>query len=487
MKKKIIFGSVAVGTALVIGYVIVNQYLESRDCECLAYKEYANVPVNFDLDKVVGSLDPRDKTHFVGQAQAFADTLSWKTFVAINWPADWSGRPDSTKCFGDGSAKTVWQHWFEVSTILPHGNPRIILKKLPNQKPLVNDDGKVPEENRIDFFLNSFKNRELGSFKSIRGDKASKVPPVVDQNGNKTYFQSYYNDIMSSYIEKTNIKSLDGLREFVKTFPYADENFMLRVAGKASRINRIHFPVFSTSKGGSFYVDEDSVPDSTVTMQPSKGSIMIKMAWKVISGKDDPSRFYTRKAKILEGKKWRSVKVGLVAMHIAVRYSKLPQWLWATFEHTDNVPEIINGNVNALPGKRYSYYHSKYGNNVNKQLDVSGKSPLARQHKISDKARQLNDWMHEQMVAIDPKSVWQYYDLVGSQWPFLPKLFPNDQSYIGIPEPHYLSNAVIENFGQNSSCLSCHSKAGVKTSVTKGKPDSVRTNFAWAFKRLNER
>ena len=53
---------------------------------------------------------PRD---FGGIPIAFFDDFSWRSFVALNWPAitgDTRGEPDIAKKVGDGGAR-VWETW----------------------------------------------------------------------------------------------------------------------------------------------------------------------------------------------------------------------------------------------------------------------------------------------------------------------------------------------------------------------------------------
>jgi hypothetical protein len=55
-------------------------------------------------------------------AQREFDILSWQAFLALNWPADSSGSPDSAKTLADITSPRVWNFWRPASTIfLPDG------------------------------------------------------------------------------------------------------------------------------------------------------------------------------------------------------------------------------------------------------------------------------------------------------------------------------------------------------------------------------
>lgn len=453
---------------------------------CFSHSDYMHVPVDFDLNVMICPSNDCDIPTFMARAQMAADSLSWRTFIAINWPEDGMGKPDSTKCLGQTNDPTVWQSWEELADLFGDGNREISMKR----KSFLSSYNRTDEAGMFDsdMLLFDSENRELNTFQANKDSVLSKWP-VVDQNGNKTYFQTFYNPVMTDYIKRANIKSLEGVKLFTGSFPEVDRNISLRIGGHKSRITRIHFPLYIKNLLDScISVDLDEVKDSIVYLKESNGSIMVKAAWKIIGMGDDSSRFFTRDAVINEKHGTVHVKVGLVAMHIAIKYTELPQWLWSTFEHVDNVPEMKGHRVIANSKKKYSYYNTIYGDSVNKSPDASGKARLARLRGISKNLHMLNSWIHNQMRKINPNSVWQYYDMVGSQWPTEPNIYPMSPNYTSVEEPRYLANTVIENFAQNSSCMNCHKDASVFINVDTTKEiRRITTNFAMGFQRLNKK
>ena len=109
------------------------------------------------------------------------------------------------------------------------------------------------------------------------------------------------------------------------------------------------------------------LPDNTNGFT-GDGATEIKSAWKELCTDpdrcnpiDDPSRYFTRNAliytpavsRVIEPfdqsgplprpvattpETCRLARVGLVGFHIAAKTFWAPQWIWSTFEHTDNVP-----------------------------------------------------------------------------------------------------------------------------------------------------
>jgi len=80
----------------------------------------------------------------------------------------------------------------------------------------------------------------------------------------------------------------------------------------------------------------------------------------------------------------------------------------------------------------------------------------------------LNAQYHQALTSINSKNVWQYYDLVDTQWPAEPSKKP-----LGNPIPAFLANSVLETFFQGPTvgpissknpphgCINCHGTYGL--------------------------
>jgi hypothetical protein len=219
----------------------------------------------------------------------------------------------------------------------------------------------------------------------------------------------------------------------------------------------------------------------------------------------------------------RSVTLGLVGMHILQRNpvdstnpALLPQWIWATFEHADNVPlaqtpcnvrngcgtapatNWINqascGPAKAAPAVHYSFFRQNLpvqGTNIAPVLPDGGKTYLwnprppyagAATTPASALPQAVRCWeIYSTTQAINAqwrpalgklKSVFQNYMLVGTQWggTVEPPAPPNPVPAGAVPG--MLSNTTLETYIQNytgsdsslpgpGSCVSCHSFAAL--------------------------
>ena len=56
------------------------------------------------------------------QAQPLFDLFAWRVFVALNWPAQQDGQPDTTKTLADRTTWKVWEYWKQTNEVfLPNG------------------------------------------------------------------------------------------------------------------------------------------------------------------------------------------------------------------------------------------------------------------------------------------------------------------------------------------------------------------------------
>ena len=167
------------------------------------------------------------------------------------------------------------------------------------------------------------------------------------------------------------------------------------------------------------------------------------------------------------------VTVGLVGLHIAHKTASRPEWIWSTFEQVDNDPDLpAAGNTIILPLKPPGQYNFTDPNcqpdkcPPNQQVDKTSNKPVQvlRVTPIDPATMQLNAQYQEVLRKWNSKNVWQYYQLVSTQWPSA----PSDIAKFGQPQPKFLANTVIETFFQGPSpanptssnpphsCLDCH-------------------------------
>ena len=330
----------------------------------------------------------------LSQLQTDFDVFSWQTFVALNWPANSNGSPNTDVTIGQQGALTqsVWETWKELIEVFK-------------------DDGTAPAPWEVD---NRYVPPECRTLTGPDGNKVlphlAKKPdvlfsstqpfltgPLIDQNGQFARFEISMNRSMFDYIVSNVLYNTQGQQRF------AD-------AGK-----KVAFAC--TNNGTS-----------------DTGAVMVKAAWKILGQGDDKTRFYTRKALVWTPGTTNTTPqvpatcavsdVGMIGLHIATKVQNNSQWVWSTFEHKGNVPDL-----DSLPAKQpYSFYNQdcKDCTPVNQppprpwDPTKPGKpTQIARVTPIDAPTTALNKSWQAALAAVNPNSPWQYYELVSTQWPTL--------------------------------------------------------------------
>jgi hypothetical protein len=219
-----------------------------------------------------------------------------------------------------------------------------------------------------------------------------------------------------------------------------------------------------------------------------------------MSDQDDPARFLVRKARVipLTGEPY-TADFGLVGMHVAAKTQSAPTWIWATFEQVDNTnsndletnskgkpikPTFFNTDnptipVNTLAPKNavpVAQYNPATGQNDGPQVYTSWDESLTTNPTqatmvlpIPGATAALNRQVQRILNQIG--SVFQYYELIGTQWPSAPsfpgftngvanqangELLPSSFESIlykvpGKVVPVYLVNTTMETCFQNGN------------------------------------
>jgi hypothetical protein len=226
------------------------------------------------------------------------------------------------------------------------------------------------------------------------------------------------------------------------------------------------------------------VPDgqtiSKLTDAPN-GAITVKSAWiEMDPAPPNAGHFYTRTAWLQDPKDQtcRKAVVGLVGLHVVRKTASRPQWVWASFEQTDNVPDpdppadshgyTFNDGDPAHPMPASLPPDSPY-----LQPPVGQLPPFNVQRLQSIAADTLAVNRAWRAVLAAEGSVWQYYKLVLAEWPNLMDN-PTRDGLSSLPTPPCLlepyanlANTVLETFMQGTkncnvpvtTCMGCHNGA----------------------------
>lgn len=415
---------------------------ESPEEQVSAVAESLNAEPPNDSSVVLSAIMPKGinaKPPFsLESLQDDFDEFSWQSFIALNWPANADGTPNTNLTIGEQQAgANVWQLWKSSREVfLPNGAK-------PNAWGEVENVPKVCRNlSEEELKKGIIQLTQVGKTPNVLDESGEpfQTGPLIDQNGQYTRYEILVNEIMFDYIVDNKLYNHEGQEAFNQ-----DANF------------------------------PGSVPN-TDTM----GAIMVKAAWVKMGGKYDKSKFHTTYALVYNNPEEQEgveeacelVEVGLVGFHIGHKTKSDPQWIWSTFEHVDNVPtkgEARNKDF-------YNYYSADSDYPVNeppaRPWDPATKyttpSQIERVIPITKEAQAINKKWQDALRAAVPNNVWANYELVSTQWPTKPESVTDPA---GAPAPPFLSNTTLESYIQgkikqtSSSCINCHNNA----SMTNGK------------------
>ncbi len=423
--------------------------------------------------------------------------FAWKDFVALNWPVDCQGKPLNQLIGKAPEAPRVWELYPSPKDVfLPNGATPPSLDKLPEDKKCLGD-GKgseieykpnlrlaetgevVKEEEFSEVEIASRKDLldgygELKPDLNIDGktqkisladiDAANKIR-LVDREGNYVIIEIRLNPIEYNQILSNKWYDATHLIELIKS----SNSFNLRC-----------------SKG---YEDQEKLYCSEGYQD--EGAIEIKAVLRVFNERnsaEEKARYYTTKRKIvspdeISPEKYKilqeQAELGLIGFHIMHKTSKLG-WIWSTFEHIDNAPPCKPENS---PEKTRAYtlynnecktgnckenwpyvkepYLRRISNNEPKAVRDQLPSQICRSNPIRKSAQKQNEKWHNLLKTVDNSSVWQYYQLIGTEWLQHPEIpYSNKKGYHRQITPEKpLTNVALEPYAQGVSCIVCHTSA----------------------------
>jgi len=419
------------------------------------------------------------------------DVYSWRTFLALNAPAD--GK--TTINHSQPEMPTRWEDMDNfkqlLDVMLP---PKMQPPKWPTDKAgmeaererLMPDECKalhkeMPERMVVKMIEESF-------------NEPFKTGPLIDQQGHYAIFDILMNRQMFKYISDHQLYS--------KAEQMSAAKFGLAV----------DFPVGQNSK--------DATPTQKAVIA-DLGAFMLKVSWKILVPEEIQAKnFHMVKALVLMPPGDPKVKrpclpetLGLIGFHAVHKTASRPQWIWTSFEHEKNVPDknevaarTFNGPynffsinckdgcpaANATPPRPWDPDPALQ---LAFRKDNSFKSQIVRETPLTDAAKHMNEIFHD----IVKGTVWAHYILLSTQWPSafactslhaqnldtpLPKTdFAKQPDMTCSPAPTFFANSTLETYSQgeiplaSSSCIACHGNAvSFQKGVSNPKPGEVRLN-----------
>jgi hypothetical protein len=386
------------------------------------------------------------------EARPFFDDFSWRSFIALNWPAaaDRHGVPKSPndpKVFltAGASYQTVWGTYREAYELYRADAAPVAFDSAATTNTVCG-----PAVSGTKILLMAAKSGTL-----LQDVDQAFSYPLVDQNNNYVYYEIRFNADQYDFVRSNGL--------------YLSKNLMAA---------EIKAPI--------------AMPISSA--QPYRqGAVMLKAAWKQMTSSDHPSRYYTVNAKIYDTSQrqpvCKDVTMGLIGFHIGHKVDGFAQWIWSSFEQVDNVPNddgskpagsMTLNNGTADP-KTVGGWANRPDSKHLVPPDKRVKAQVTRLNPIptTPSGRSTVDINKAYRKAL-ANTVWANYQLVITQWPaapvpqsqFKPKenqgVYPQDA---GGPFP--VNNAVstaMETFFQSqsdaagaggNSCMQCHYGAGI--------------------------
>ncbi len=389
--------------------------------------------------------------------QQGADCFAWQSFIALNWPALPSGSPDpkaGPSDFGKPPADplnpqpTVWQTFYDSVTALTpnasrarsYGHMRLRMTSKVGHRSVLNSIGQA--------FTN-------GAW-------------LTDQAGGLVFYEILVNPDEFNYIQKNALYSIPGQNACVK------------------------------GKGGLILPDGAAAHDTLCTGEPysygTTGAIEIKSAWIVLDPKNPAqlNRYLIARALVQPPNGPATTQtVGLVGLHIIRKVNSAQQFVWSTFEHVDNDPDLEAVKSTA---RQYTFFNPKCNPQTDpyqctpNQMPVPAPTGTATMSPYNAAVQVVRQLSTSPMVNAINSSVWQImpgnsvfknYRLIDTIWPTSnQQVAPGSNVPLtdGAPQVDMqpMTNTTMETYFQNpgiyaipkDGCMDCHVGATIAASTT---------------------
>ena len=355
-------------------------------------------------------------------------------------PADTRPDPDSDCAF----YKWAWQQFLFVTQSAGAGDDRPRFVSFSSRSELISPKSDQTHAAR------TFIPRDLGAIR-----QAGSLGILIDQNGRPLYYATHLNPDFVEFVRANSLTETAHLK------------------------------------------------DGATGLQFPTGSLELKSSWKVVAPDDDVSRFFTIKTFVpvlkltadgevaVDANQVREETLALVGMHIVGVVEGHPEFIWATFEHNDNAPDLPVGlSPRAAQPVDSTRSWTLYPKGA-KAADCNNKPEKSKSIKLLDEQHQtlatrvsvfrevafggddepedikgLNDSVHR---LLPPElAVWKNYSFTGAMWLNDPdRDFKENSDFNGEAAAHperrvlggdtRLSNATMETFTQSiQNCFSCH-------------------------------
>jgi hypothetical protein len=407
------------------------------------------------------------------------DFYSWRTFLALNSPAD--GTPIDSETVQD--AQTRWEDMNNFKQLLdvmlpPDLQPPRWAADLSGMK--AERERLVPKECRD--LHTQMPDRMIVKMIEESFNEPFKTGPLIDQDGHYAIFDILMNRQMFDYIAQHQLNTKAGQMS----------------AGNSALL--VDFP-----------------PGQNPSAE--LGAFMLKVSWKILTDEEIAKKnFHMAHALVLmppgNQRPCMAETLGLIGFHAVHKTVGRPQWIWTSFEHVKNVPDKDEVAANKLDGP-YNFFSVNCKGDcpaenatpprpwdpdpalkLSFRKDNSFKSQIVRETPLTNAAKNMNTIFHSMLPN---NSIWRNYMLISTQWPSAfactslhakasgapaPQTdFIKQPDMTCSPAPTFLANSTLETYSQgdvplaSSSCIACHGNAvGFQTGPSTPKPGEIHLN-----------
>jgi hypothetical protein len=432
------------------------------------------------------------ETNGLANLQRGFDFYSWRTFVALNSPADGTSINQA-----QADKPTLWEDLDSFKQLLD------VMLPANQQPPTWPTDRAGMEAERERLVPSECRDQHRQNPKAMivkmieeSFNEPFKTGPLIDQQGHYAIFDILMNRQMFNYITLNHLNTK---------------------AGQAANSDlAVDFPAGQNSRPNS---------DKTI------GAFMLKVSWKILSPAEIQAKnFHMVDALVLMPPNSENVErsclhktLGLIGFHAVHKTVNRPQWIWTSFEHVKNVPDKGEVETKKLEGP-YNFFSVDCGNGcpaanatpprpwdpvpaleLRFRSDDSFKSQIVRETPLTNATKNMNK-IFQSMLQ---NSVWQNYMLISTQWPSAfdctklraqnanaPKPqtdFVKQPDMTCSPAPTFLANSTLETYSQgniplaSSSCIACHGNAvGFQRAASNpqsGKPNLNQSDFTFMLEK----
>ena len=385
----------------------------------------------------ISSQLPQDVCLSTGPGILYFDDFSWRSFVALVWPAaaGTRGQPDPSGVPGGNGTPVFQTYKGDWEIFQPNGAPPPAWNTYGGTNPCPN----APPGAFVLAAFSKFGNVGQATVGGLVG-------PLVSQNVQYTRFLAGFNQV--------------EFDEIVNSKWYLQSNLTQKIT---------------------------FTPDSQ-----QNNPIDIKSAWMIMTPGLNASRFYTTPAYVLDTSTGACTQqtVGLVGLHIVTKTPTRPQWIWSTFEQIDNIPQAgaptpynyNDGSGTAMPSSNPLQFPPNATPCVPPPA-ISGPCPFnVTRIKNMDPSTVSTNGNYQQALAKQGSGVWQYYQLTMTQWP-TPGNAPQNPGTPAFTIPGSntnpmtaFSNLTMETFDQaniRTGGMACHNAAASSAGAA--------SDFQWAL------